>query len=71
MAHENLMETRDADAIRRDLERARNELANSVQELRVEVARTVDWREWYRRNAGAFLIGAFAVGFIIGTRNRS
>lgn len=72
MAHEDLKvgPVRSADIIRADLERARLELAASVEDLRVEVARTVDWRQWYRRNTGAFLIGAFTVGFILASRKR-
>lgn len=59
---------RTAERIREDIARTRSELAASVQDLRVEVHRTVDWRVWYRRHAGVFLIGAFTVGFIVGTR---
>ena len=66
-----LADERSAEAIRADLERARSELAASVQELRVEVVRTVSVREWYRRHTGLFLIGAFTLGFAIGMRKRS
>jgi hypothetical protein len=62
---------RSAERIRADLERTRAELAQLVQALRLEVARTVDWREWFRRHPAAFLMGAFTVGFIAGTRRRS
>lgn len=72
LAHEELQQApRSADAIRADLERARAELALSLQDLRVEVARAVSFREWYRRHTGLFLIGAFALGVAIATRKRS
>jgi hypothetical protein len=61
---------RSAERIREDLERTRAELAQLVQALRMEVVRTVDWREWVRRRPAAFLIGAFAVGFMVGARRR-
>jgi hypothetical protein len=61
---------RSAERIRADLERARAELARSVQALRLEVARTVDWREWIRRYPAVFLIGAFTAGFALGMRRR-
>ena len=62
---------RSAERIRADLERTRAELARSVQALRAEVARTVDWREWIRRHPAAFLIGAFTLGFALGMRRRA
>ena len=61
---------RSAERIRADLERTRAELAQLVQALRAEMARTVDWREWYRRHPAAFLFGAFALGFALGSRRR-
>jgi hypothetical protein len=66
-----MLSERSAERIRADLERTRAELARSVQALRQEVARTVDWREWIRRHPAAFLIGAFTVGFALGIRRRS
>ena len=67
---QTLPDGRSAERIRADLERARLDLAKSVQSLRAEVARTVDWRQWYRKRAPAFLIAAFTVGFLIGARKR-
>lgn len=61
---------RTPERIRADLEDARLAVAASVDALRGEVARAVDWRAWYRRHTGAFLIGAFAVGLIIGSRKK-
>ncbi len=57
---------RSPERIRADIERTRAELALSVQTLRAELHRTVDWREWVRTNPAPFLIGAFTLGFIIG-----
>ena len=52
-----------------DIERTRERVATSVMALRQEVARQTDWREWVRRRPGAFLGGAFVVGFILGQRH--
>jgi hypothetical protein len=51
-----------------DIERTRERVATSVMALREEVARQTDWREWVRRRPGAFLAGAFVVGFMLGQR---
>jgi hypothetical protein len=65
-----MMGDRSAERIREDLERTRAELAQLVQALRMEVVRSIDWREWVRRRPAPFLIGAFAVGFMVGARRR-
>jgi Flp pilus assembly protein TadD len=52
-----------------DIERTRERVATSVMALRQEVARQTDWRQWVRRRPGAFLAGAFVVGFILGQRH--
>jgi hypothetical protein len=59
---------RDTDRIRSELERTRQEVAASLAEVRIEVSRSIDWREWYRRHPATFVIGAFMVGFTIGCR---
>ena len=64
-----MLEPRSPERIRADIERARNEVVQSIGDLRVEVARTVDWRQWYARSPGAFVVGAFLVGFMIGSRH--
>jgi len=51
-----------------DVERARERVAQSVMALRNEVARRTDWREWIGRRPGAFLAGAFVLGFLWGFR---
>ncbi len=62
------MRERNAQLIRSDIERARQEVAASIADLRVEVSRTIDWRQWYRQHPATFVIGAFMVGFMIGCR---
>jgi hypothetical protein len=49
-----------------EIARARENVNTSVSALRQEVARTVDWREWYRRNPGIYLAGAFLIGLYLG-----
>ncbi len=61
---------RETEMIRLDIEQARQEVAASLAELRVEVSRSVDWRSWYRRRPETFLIGAFVVGFMMGIRRK-
>jgi hypothetical protein len=51
-----------------DLERARERVVTSVQALRAEVVRAVDWREWVRRRPGTVLVAAFALGFLVGKK---
>ncbi len=62
---------RSPERIRADIEQTRTELAQTVQALRAEVSRSVDWRRWVRRHPAPFFIGAFTLGFIIGSRRRS
>jgi hypothetical protein len=51
-----------------DVERARERVAQSVMALRNEVVRRTDWREWIAKRPGAFLAGAFVLGFLWGFR---
>ena len=59
---------RDAEAIRRGIERARNEIELSVTDLRNEVERTFDVRRVVRENPWQFIGAAMAVGFVLGHR---
>jgi hypothetical protein len=52
--------------IRASIERNRQGLGVAVTQLRAEVARTTDWRAQLRRNEPQVLIGAAAVGFLLG-----
>jgi hypothetical protein len=56
---------RDPAAIRAGIERARQEIEQSVADLRQGVAETLDWRSTVRRHPGATLGGAFALGLLV------
>jgi hypothetical protein len=56
---------KDPAAIRAGIERARQEIEQSVADLRQGVADTLDWRSMVRRHPTAALGGAFAVGYLI------
>jgi hypothetical protein len=56
--------------IRNSIEANRAELAVSMDHLRVEVARITDWRGHVERHRRELLIGAAAVGLVMGTRRR-
>ncbi len=54
--------------IRNSIETNRMELAASVQQLRGDVARLTDWRGQIERHRDELMVGAAAVGFMLGTR---
>jgi len=56
---------RDAEAIRAGIERARQEIEQSVDALRANVSDTLNWRSFVRRHPGATLAGAMVVGLLI------
>jgi hypothetical protein len=56
---------RDPAAIRAGIERARQEIEQSVADLRQGVAQTLDWRSRVRRHPVATLGGAFALGLLL------
>ena len=56
---------KDPAAIRAGIERARQEIEQSVADLRQGVADTLDWRSMVRRHPTAALGGAFATGYLI------
>lgn len=58
-----------AEEIRREIERARQQIQTSVVALREEVKVATDWRGWYRKRPYAWVAAAFAVGLYLGTRN--
>lgn len=62
------MPNRDPAEIRSEIERTREEIAQSIVSLRDSVTDAADWRGWVRRNPIPFLATAFAVGFIVGLR---
>jgi hypothetical protein len=57
--------SRDPAAIRAGIERARQEIEQSMAELRQGVANSVDWRHLVRRHPGVVLGGAFAFGLLL------
>ncbi|MQA73462.1 MAG: DUF3618 domain-containing protein [Solirubrobacterales bacterium] len=52
--------------IRAEIERQREELSHSVEELRGRVTELTDWRRQVREHRRELIIGAAAVGFAIG-----
>lgn len=54
--------------IRSEIERAREQIATSVLELRHQMALNTDWHVWFKRRPALFLGLSFAVGFFLGTR---
>ncbi len=56
--------------IRDSIEANRAELVVSVDELRGEVARLTDWRGQVERHRRELMIGAAAVGVLMGLRRR-
>ena len=51
-----------------DIQRSREQVADSMLALRREIARRTDWRGWVRKRPLAFLGGAVALGFLFGFR---
>jgi hypothetical protein len=56
---------KDPAAIRAGIERARQEIEQSVADLRQGVADSLDWRSMVRRHPTLTLGSAFAAGFLI------
>ena len=56
---------RDAEAIRAGIERARQEIEQSVNALRANESDTLNWRSFVRRHPGATFAGAMVVGLLI------
>ena len=54
--------------IRRDIELRRQQLGSSVEALRGRVTELTDWRRQVREHKRELIIGAAAVGFVIGVR---
>jgi hypothetical protein len=54
--------------IRSSIESNRQELAVSVERLRGEVTRATDWRAHVERHRDEIVMGAVAVGLLVGVR---
>jgi uncharacterized protein DUF3618 len=54
--------------IRRDIELKRRELGTSVESLRGRVNELTDWRRQVEEHKDQLIMGAAAVGFLIGAR---
>ena len=55
---------RDAEAIRAGIERARQDIEQSVNALRANVSDTLNWRSFVRRHPGASFAGALVAGLV-------
>jgi hypothetical protein len=60
------MATRTPEEIQSSIEATRRELASSVEELRDKVKVLTDWRRQFNEHRTAALVGAAALGFIVG-----
>jgi Protein of unknown function (DUF3618) len=58
--------TRTPDEIRASIEQNRQELGQSLDQLRAEVTELTDWRGQVRRHQRQVLIGAGFAGFVLG-----
>jgi hypothetical protein len=56
---------RDPAEIRAGIERARQEIEQSVADLRTNVSETLDWRNYVRKHPIAVFGGALALGIVI------
>jgi Protein of unknown function (DUF3618) len=54
--------------IRRDIDLKRRELGTSVDALRIRVNELTDWRRQAEQHKQQLIVGAAAVGFLIGAR---
>jgi len=59
---------RSAAEIRRDIDAERQQLGTSVEALRGKVNELTDWRRQAREHKRELIIGAAAVGFLVGIR---
>ncbi len=62
------MPGRSAEQIRKDIDIQRQQLGTSVEALRGRVTELTDWRQQVEDHKRELMIGAAAVGFVIGVR---
>lgn len=59
---------RSAAEIRRDIDQQRRQLGTSVEALRGKVTELTDWRRQAREHQRELIVGAAALGFLVGAR---
>jgi len=59
---------RSAEEIRRDIELQQRQLGTSVEALRGRVTELTDWRRQVNEHKRELIIGAAAVGFLVGAK---
>jgi hypothetical protein len=59
---------RSADQIRRDIDVQRQQLGTNVEALRSKVTELTDWRAQVEEHKQQLIIGAAAVGFLVGIK---
>ena len=59
---------RSADQIRRDIDVQRQQLGTNVEALRAKVTEVTDWRRQVEEHKQQLIIGAAAVGFLVGIK---
>jgi hypothetical protein len=59
---------RSAEEIRRDIELQQRQLGTSVEALRGRVTELTDWRRQVSEHKRELIIGAAAVGFLVGAK---
>jgi hypothetical protein len=60
--------SRSADQIRRDIDVQRQQLGTNVEALRSKVTEVTDWRAQVEEHKQQLIVGAAAVGFLIGIK---
>lgn len=59
------MAQRSPDEIRRSIERNREELVHSIEQVRGKVRELTDWRAHLRRNRTKAIVGGAVAGFVV------
>jgi hypothetical protein len=62
------MPGRSAEQIRKDIDLQRQQLGNSVEALRGRVTELTDWKRQVEEHKRELIIGAAAIGFVVGVR---
>lgn len=62
------MPGRSAEQIRKDIDIQRQQLGSSVEALRGRVTELTDWKQQVEDHKRELIIGAAAIGFVVGVR---